>query len=102
MADQRAAEGALQQGFTAVESTKADIDSHLKRLEGDLSTIGSSWQGAASVQFSSLMTQWQENAAKVNQALQDLADNLRATDSSMTHNESETESSFTTLLGGMQ
>ena len=57
MADQRAAEGALKQGFSAVESTKADIDSHLKRLEGDLSTIGSSWQGAASVQFASLMAQ---------------------------------------------
>ena len=27
MADQRAAEGALKQGFSAVESTKADIDS---------------------------------------------------------------------------
>ena len=27
MADQRAAEGALKQGFAAVESTKADIDS---------------------------------------------------------------------------
>ena len=100
-ADQRAAEGALKQGFAAVESTKADIDSHLKRLEGDLSTIGSSWQGAASVQFSSLMAQWQENAAKVNQALQDLADNLRATDSSMEANESETENSFAQLLGGL-
>ena len=77
------------------------IDSHLKRLEGDLSTIGSSWQGAASVQFTSLMTQWQENAAKVNQALQDLADNLRATDSSMEANESETENSFSQLLGGL-
>ena len=101
MADQRAAEGALKQGFSAVESTKADIGSHLKRLEGDLSTIGSSWQGAASVQFTSLMTQWQENAAKVNQALQDLADNLRATDSSMEANESETENSFSQLLGGL-
>ena len=101
MADQRAAEGALQQGFTAVESTKSEIDGHLSRLEGDLSTIGSSWQGAASVQFSSLMTQWQENAAKVNQALQDLADNLRATDSSMEANESETENSFAQLLGGL-
>ena len=101
MADQRAAEGALQQGFTAVESTKSEIDGHLSRLEGDLSTIGSSWQGAASVQFTSLMTQWQENAAKVNQALQDLADNLRATDSSMEANESETENSFSQLLGGL-
>ena len=95
MADQRAAEGALKQGFSAVESTKADIDSHLKRLEG------SSWQGAASVQFTQLMAQWQENAAKVNQALQDLADNLRATDSSMEANESETENSFSNLLGGL-
>ena len=101
MADQRAAEGALKQGFSAVESTKADSDSHLKRLEGDLSTIGSSWQGSASAQFTMLMAQWQENAAKVNQALQDLADNLRATDSSMEANESETENSFSNLLGGL-
>ena len=101
MADQRDAEGALKQGFAAVESTKADIDSHLKRLEGDLSTIGSSWQGSASVQFTQLMQQWQDNAAKVNQALQDLADNLRATDSSMEANESETENSFAQLLGGL-
>ena len=49
----------------------------------------------------SLMAQWQENAAKVNQALQDLADNLRATDSSMEANESETENSFAQLLGGL-
>ena len=77
------------------------VSCSLKRLEGDLSTIGSSWQGAASVQFSSLMAQWQENAAKVNQALQDLADNLRATDSSMEANESETENSFAQLLGGL-
>ena len=101
MADQRAAEGALKKGFSAVEYTKADIDSHLKRLEGDLSTIGSSWQGAASAQFTMLMAQWQENATKVNQALQDLADNLRATDSSMEANESETENSFSNLLGGL-
>ena len=101
MADQRAAEGALKQGFAAVESTKADIDSHLKRLEGDLSTIGSSWQGAASTQFQSLMTQWDENVAKVNQALQDLADNLSATDSSMRDNESETKNSFSQLLSGL-
>ena len=101
MADQRAVDGALAQGVSAIESTYNDLQGHFRRLEGDLSTIGSSWQGAASVQFSSLMAQWQENAAKVNQALQDLADNLRATDSSMEANESETENSFAQLLGGL-
>ena len=101
MADQRAVDGALAQGVSAIESTYNDLQGHFRRLEGDLSTIGSSWQGAASVQFSSLMAQWQENAAKVNQALQDLADNLRATDSSMEANESETENSFSQLLGGL-
>ena len=101
MADQRAAEGALKEGFAAVESTKNDIDGHTTRLKGDLSTIGSSWQGEASVQFQSLMDQWDENVRKVNQALQDLADNLRATDSSMEANESETENSFAQLLGGL-
>jgi len=101
MADQRAAEGALQEGIAAVESTKNDIDIHTTRLKNDLSTIGSSWQGAASTQFQSLMDQWDENVRKVNQALQDLADNLRATDSSMRDNESETKNSFSQLLGGL-
>ena len=101
MADQRAAEGALKQGFAAVESTKADIDSHLKRLEGDLSTIGSSWQGAASVQFTQLMQQWQDNARKINEALQELADNLRGTHQSMEANEADTKSTFSQLLGGL-
>ncbi len=101
MADQRATEGALKQGYTAVESTKTEIDGHLSRLEGDLSTIGSSWQGDAATQFQTLMNQWHENAAKVNRALQDLADNLHATDSSMTHNESETGNSFASLAGGL-
>ena len=101
MADQRAVDGALAQGVSAIESTYNDLQGHFRRLEGDLSTIGSSWQGAASAQFTALMTQWQENAAKVNQALQDLADNLRATDSSMEANESETENSFSNLLGGL-
>ena len=101
MADQRAVEGALREGYTAVGQTKEAIDGHLQRLRGDLEAVRSSWQGAASVQFSSLMAQWQENAAKVNQALQDLADNLRATDSSMEANESETENSFAQLLGGL-
>ena len=101
MADQRAVDGALAQGVSAIESTYNDLQGHFRRLEGDLSTIGSSWQGSASVQFTQLMTQWQENAAKVNQALQDLADNLRATDSSMEANESETENSFSQLLGGL-
>ena len=101
MADQRAVDGALAQGVSAIESTYNDLQGHFRRLEGDLSTIGSSWQGSASVQFTQLMQQWQDNAAKVNQALQDLADNLRATDSSMEANESETENSFAQLLGGL-
>ena len=101
MADQRAVEGALRDGYTAVGQTKEAIDGHLQRLRGDLEAVRSSWQGEASVQFQSLMNQWHENATKVNRALQDLADNLRATDSSMTHNESETENSFAQLLGGL-
>ena len=59
------------------------------------------WQGAASVQFTQLMQQWQDNAAKVNQALQELADNLRGTDKAMQANEADTEGSFAQILGGL-
>ncbi len=55
MADQRAVDGALAQGVSAIESTYNDLQGHFRRLEGDLSTIGSSWQGSASVQFTQLM-----------------------------------------------
>ena len=112
MADQRAEDGALPKGVQAIESTYADLQGHFSRLEGDLSTIGSSWQGAASVQFTQLMQQWQdnarkinealqENARKVNEALQELADKLRGTHQSMEAKESDTESSFSQLLGGL-
>lgn len=101
MADQRAEDGALPKGVQAIESTYADLQGHFSRLEGDLSTIGSSWQGAASAQFTQLMQQWQENARKVNEALQELADKLRGTHQSMEANESDTESSFSQLLGGL-
>ena len=74
MADQRAVDGALAQGVSAIESTYNDLQGHFRRLEGDLSTIGSSWQGSASVQFTQLMPQWQDNAAKVNQALRPVRD----------------------------
>ena len=101
MADQRAVDGALAQGVSAIESTYNDLQGHSRRLEGDLSTIGSSWQGSASVQFTQLMQQWQDNAAKVNQALQELADNLRGTDKAMQANEADTEGSFAQILGGL-
>jgi len=43
----------------------------------------------------------QGNAAKVNQALQELADNLRGTDKAMQANEADTEGSFAQILGGL-
>ena len=101
MADQRAVDGALAQGVSAIESTYNDLQGHFRRLEGDLSTIGSSWQGSASVQFTQLMQQWQDNAAKINQALQDLADKLRSTNKAMQANEADTEGSFAQILGGL-
>ena len=101
MADQRAVDGALAQGVSAIESTYNALQGHFRRLEGDLSTIGSSWQGSASVQFTQLMQQWQDNAAKVNEALQELADNLRGTDKAMQANEADTEGSFAQILGGL-
>ena len=101
MADQRAVVGALAQGVSAIEGTYNDLQGHFRRLEGDLSTIGSSWQGSASVQFTQLMQQWQDNAAKINQALQDLADKLRSTDKAMQANEADTEGSFAQILGGL-
>ena len=101
MADQRAVEGALKDGHAAVQSTKEEIDGHLNRLRGELEAVAGSWQGAAATQFTSLMAQWNENAEKVNRALQDLAENLHATDLSMEHNEAETENSFSQLLGGL-
>ena len=101
MADQRAEDGALPRGVQAIESTYADLQGHFSRLEGDLSTVGSSWQGAASVQFTQLMQQWQDNARKINEALQELADNLRGTHQSMEANEADTKSTFSQLLGGL-
>jgi len=101
MADQRAVDGARTPRAPAFAPPYPARRAPSRPREGDLSTIGSSWQGSASVQFTQLMQQWQDNAAKVNQALQELADNLRGTDKAMQANEADTEGSFAQILGGL-
>ena len=101
MADQRAEEGALPKGVQAIESTYADLQGHFSRLRGDLSSVAGAWTGEAALKFQQLMQQWDENATKVNEALQELADKLRGTHQSMEANESDTKSTFSQLLGGL-
>jgi len=64
--------------LTAVSSSlqagAGEIDSHLKSMQGQVnSLIESGWQGAASGQFNSLYTQWNQGAAQLNTALEGMA-----------------------------
>jgi WXG100 family type VII secretion target len=58
----------------SLQSGAGEIDSRLKSMRGQVqSLIESGWQGAASSQFGSLFTEWNQGAAQLNQALEGIS-----------------------------
>lgn len=69
-----AADGALKAGATTVGQSREALKRELSALEGELSGIGSAWQGQGAVAFTTLMNRYPD--ATANQIIQTL---LRST-----------------------
>lgn len=79
-----AADGALKAGAQAVAQSRSELQQQLKVLEGQLSGIGSAWQGQGAVAFTTLMTRWRENANQIISALNEFEGNLNSSQSTYT------------------
>lgn len=95
--DITAAEGALKAGADAIGQARADLTSELNKLEGQLSQIGSRWQGQGAVAFTQLMARWREDATKIVGALNDFEANLVAGQNTYTAADEAQGQEFTKL-----
>ena len=59
----------LRQQAGAVKAGAAEVNDILGRLTGQIQTLASSWEGAASAAFQARWQEWQAGAAQVQQAM---------------------------------
>lgn len=94
-----AADGALKAGAQAVAQSRSELQQQLKVLEGQLSGIGSAWQGQGAVAFTTLMTRWRENANQIINALNEFESNLQSSQSTYTAADDAQSSAMSRLTG---
>lgn len=59
----------LRQQASAVKAGAAEVNDILGRLTGQIQTLASTWEGAASAAFQTRWQEWQAGAAQVQQAM---------------------------------
>lgn len=82
-----AEEGALRAGAEAVNRTKGEVETEVRKVRGEIEQLRGFWTGAAAVAYTNLMTRWDEQATKLNNILIELEDALRGTESAQASDE---------------
>lgn len=59
-----------------VRTTRSEVDGELKKLWNVVDDLAIAWQGRASSGFQQLMTRWNEDTTKLQEALTSIADLL--------------------------
>lgn len=77
-----------------VMNVKQQIEGDLKSLYGQLTELESAWAGMAKTSFDQLMMRFQDDTTKLNQALQGIAEQLKAAGSQYQQQEETQQSSF--------
>ena len=96
-------EGALRTGFDLTEDVKNNLRAHFGQVTGDIQTLGSGFQGQASVAFNQLMVQWNDECNNINKALGDFQDSLNLQAQHLQTGEEEQRTQFSNIasrLGG--
>lgn len=94
-----AADGALQQGATIVNSSKANIVSELNSIQSKLSGIGAAWTGSGSAAFQQTFAAWQEKSRKITNALDQFEQNLRDSQSTYTQSDDASAQAQNKFMG---
>lgn len=92
----------MSKAAQAVDAAVQDINSEMRKLEGDLAPIAGSWQGAASSAFQQLMQRFNDDGAKLTQALQAIGEAIKSNNSNYSATEEQNSSQISKLLSGLQ
>lgn len=89
----------VAQGATDTVNAKLSVDGNLDRLKALCDELAAGWTGQGAVAFQNVMLQWDAEAAKLLDALQDIADQLDSSAASQAEQDAESNSEFSTFDG---
>ncbi|HEY4021595.1 MAG TPA: WXG100 family type VII secretion target [Pseudonocardiaceae bacterium] len=93
----------LQRAGTQMEDTNSQLMSNLSKLASECEQIRGTWQGAAAIAFTNLMSRFEEDAKNLNNSLQQISEAIGANATNYRQQEQEAQqsmSSITNTLGG--
>ncbi|GAA2169705.1 hypothetical protein GCM10010403_50810 [Glycomyces rutgersensis] len=89
----------VAQAATDTVNAKLSVDGNLDRLKALCDELASSWTGAGATAFNQVMVQWDTEAAKLLDALQDIADSLDSSAAQQAEQDAESQSDFSAFDG---
>ncbi|NLU69684.1 WXG100 family type VII secretion target [Streptomyces sp. HNM0574] len=75
----RVTEDELRALSTKITEVNGSVQGEVKRLDGVISQIASGWQGQAATAYHRLQQQWNEDARKMNNILNDIKEAVDST-----------------------
>jgi WXG100 family type VII secretion target len=91
----------MQKAAQQVQQVSDEISAELRSLQGNLEPVASQWKGAAASAFQQLMVKWHDDANKLTQALQGIAEMLDSTTKGYTQVEDSNTSQISNILSGL-
>lgn len=89
----------VAQAATDCINAKLSVDANLDRLKALCDELAASWTGQGATAFANIMLQWDAEAAKLLDALQDIADSLDSSAAAQTEMDAESSSEFSNYDG---
>lgn len=87
----------MQAGANHVYEVNDSVQSQLAALRNQIAPLAGAWKGQASVAFQTLMTRWDQDAAKLNQALRAIGEQIQGSGQVYAVREEEEAASFGTI-----
>ena len=89
----------VAQAATDTVNAKLSVDGNLDRLKALCDELAASWSGQGAAAFAQVMTAWDTEAAKLLDALQDIADSLDSSAAQQAEMDAESNSEFAAFDG---
>ncbi len=90
---------AMAQGATKVDDAANQIQGHISTLRSEVETMMGGWRGEAANSFMQVHDAFEQQAAKINNALRNMHQSLQATHRTYGSQEADQTSTLTGLAG---
>jgi WXG100 family type VII secretion target len=91
----------MQQAVSSMEEVNQALQGNLKNLQSEVEQVAGAWRGTASTAFANLMAKFNEDGAKLNQDLAQIAEAVSGSQKNYQAQEDSAQSSMSQILGGL-